>query len=59
MNNAKENKIFNQAVIEKCGTCRFGKGKDLNGEDPPNQWVFCIQWTSNQPFNGWCSEWKS
>jgi hypothetical protein len=52
-------KLPKKAIIEKCGSCVFGKGRDLQAEDPPKGWVYCIQWNAIQPFHGWCSEWKS
>jgi len=48
-----------KAIIQKCGTCIYGKNKNLQNADPPAGWVYCIMWMGNKPFSGLCSEWKS
>ncbi len=45
--------------IEKCGTCIYGKAKNLHAKDATDGWVYCILWNGQKPFDAWCSEFKS
>ena len=53
------NNINKYAIMKKCGTCLFGKDKDLQQTEMQKGWVYCIRWNGQKPFNGLCSEWKS
>ena len=55
----KDKTKIKTAIIEKCGTCVYGKAFDLQETKVPRGWVYCIRWNGMKPFNGYCSEWKS
>ena len=46
-------------IIKKCGTCVYGKGMDLVGNQMQPNWVYCILWNAQKPFNGYCPQWKT
>lgn len=45
------------SIIKKCGTCRYGKNKNLQGKEMQKGWVYCVQWDTKKPFNAYCSKW--
>ncbi len=51
--------IKKNGIVQKCGTCIYGKAQDLQNIKPPNGFVWCAVWNALKPFNGWCGEWKN